>query len=1074
LAVACIGLSEELTQQLESLRIDTKRRSKWRTFRQVLKAFWDEDKILATYKRLESLRDELILRLSIITRRTTDLTALIQQEAFKKIDQQTAEIIQRLIQAPNELFASLDAQTLELASRHDESDALAIRLQQETLTAINHLKTATPAPHTTSHSLVQDNSAEKVRESLIDMLKFRQMTDRESEVAIAHHATFRWILTDQDHSQAAFSPLLPWLISADGAYWISGKAGSGKSTLMKYLGSNQVVFDALRSWANPRHLIVASFYFWRSGTVLQRSQEGLLRGLLYTILSQRPDLARTCFPDDFDRLVDGSRSITSMHPSLDLMTKAFRRLSRSDMGSSKIALLIDSVDEFEGDHTEISAFFRDLASTPSFKIVLSSRAIPACVEAFEGLPSLRLQDLTHRDIQAYVEATIGKHERMDMLLSENRYEASRLIGMILSKASGVFLWVRLVVNSLLDGFRNYDRISDLEARVNEYPTELGALYLHMFRNMEPRYQSHAARLLRIVVRSIEVQKDKALTVLQLSFADDENPSKAFSAPICPMRDEERKARFTAMVGRMRSRCCGLIEVRGSVVEVIHKSVLDFLEESDVWGTILSMTPDFDPNVALMAASLLTIKTGLPVMVNDDDPIRHYLQYCQLREKSTKKAQVRAVHELKNVLDIQRPTFAFNLFEHACLAGLSYYVDHCLQQQSPAAVKHIDIPSVLATIVGVPEQSASSRPTFSLGFPPRHASRSRSTISFPTLQVEHEHISLALITYMAESMAPTMLLRCAWLGIIDHLGSIGYYAHWRSSRNHIEEYNVLLTIIESFLHLKLDVHHTECLWASGQKSSNNKERFGNYVSRILLIWLENLSNLMVDEFDEDPELEARVETLRNEVASHQTAATQREWLEWLEDVSSNSTEELPPRIVVHDARIDPPPKSRVRAIVQLGRTRFLRLKQRADHTYSSSDMSDGPFELDSIPSKSTSNLNVLTPGQLACTPAALLGRTDLVAWHRILRNGGAVELPSSPPMKLDWPTVLRPHMDWLDWIQRYYSYSDHVLPTPSRIIVIPGVHELPVPSAVGMDVFPSPFGRGPEAGAIDFTSLFTGT
>jgi hypothetical protein len=447
LAVECVGLSDELTLHLEKLRLDGKRKSKWRTFRQVLKAFWEEETINAAYKKLENLRNELILRLSVMTKKNTDLATLTQAEGFRNLDQRTEVIIRRLVEAPEEIISSLNAQNVEADRRHDQSDALAIRLQQETISAINRIQPAVlypdplvdpPSPGPPRIPLSIQDTTQK----LIDMLKFRQMFSRQNEVAVAHPDTFRWIFTDeaQNRNKGVFSPLLPWLRNEEGAYWVSGKAGSGKSTLMKFLGSSKDVRHALEHWAHPQRLIVASFYFWRSGTDLQRSQEGLLRWLLYTILSQLPELVRNCFPVQFDELKDGNMDIAEITPTLKLAINAFHCLSHSDLGAFKIFHFIDGIDEFEGDHVEISNFFRGLASTPSFKIILSSRAIPACVDAFKELPSLRLQDFNHKDIQAYVEATIGKHERMDMLLSENKREASKLVDMILLKASGVFLW----------------------------------------------------------------------------------------------------------------------------------------------------------------------------------------------------------------------------------------------------------------------------------------------------------------------------------------------------------------------------------------------------------------------------------------------------------------------------------------------------------------------------------------------------------------------------------------------------------------------------------------------------------
>jgi hypothetical protein len=563
---------------------------------------WAEDKINSLQAKLDNIRSELILRLSKINREQLDLIALTQDDAFKTLDERTAAIALRLAEVPVEIASALSAPLASLRDRHDQSDTLAIQLHHQTLSAIAQLQPVSSytnlQPMAPSPGLLYRQSApasiDKIQRGMIKMLRFRQMATRQDDVATAHPDTFKWILEDPTPSMrnAAFSPLMPWLNYGEGAYWVNGKAGSGKSTLMKFLGASQAVRQVLQEWAHPHELILASFYFWRSGTALQKSQEGLLRWLLYIILSKKLELVQTCFPEEFDKLKSGEVDISEVSPGLEMLSTAFALLSRTHLNNIKIFLFVDGVDEFEGDHTYIATLFRNLAATSSFKILLSSRTTPACVEAFTDLPGLCLQDLTHKDIEAYVYATVMKHERMDFLLSQNKEEAAALTSIIISKADGVFLWVRLVVRSLLDGFRNYDRISDLKERVNESPAELGDLYMHMFQSMESRYQAHGAQLLRIVVRSIEMQEDHPLTVQKLFFADENTLQEALSAPINILDEKEQDARCEAMTGRIRSRCCGLIEVRNSQVNVIHKSVLDFLAEEKVWSLVLSMTHGF--------------------------------------------------------------------------------------------------------------------------------------------------------------------------------------------------------------------------------------------------------------------------------------------------------------------------------------------------------------------------------------------------------------------------------------------------------------------------------------------------
>lgn len=47
-----------------------------------------------------------------------------------------------------------------------------------------------------------------------------------------------------------------------------------------------------------------------------------------------------------------------------------------------------------------------------------------------------------------------------------------LIGKVVTKASGVFLWVALVVASLISGMNYGDRVLDLQKRLDLLPSEL--------------------------------------------------------------------------------------------------------------------------------------------------------------------------------------------------------------------------------------------------------------------------------------------------------------------------------------------------------------------------------------------------------------------------------------------------------------------------------------------------------------------------------------------------------------------------------------------------------------------------
>jgi hypothetical protein len=108
-------------------------------------------------------------------------------------------------------------------------------------------------------------------------LRFPEMELRQSAIPEAHTATYQWLFAEQYH-------FVEWLKSPEKIFWVSGKPGSGKSTLMKFISDHPRIREALQvssSSTRANHLIAASFFFWISGTHMQKSQEGLLQSLLF-------------------------------------------------------------------------------------------------------------------------------------------------------------------------------------------------------------------------------------------------------------------------------------------------------------------------------------------------------------------------------------------------------------------------------------------------------------------------------------------------------------------------------------------------------------------------------------------------------------------------------------------------------------------------------------------------------------------------------------------------------------------------------------------------------------------------
>ncbi|KAK5002388.1 hypothetical protein LTR28_011487, partial [Elasticomyces elasticus] len=333
-------------------------------------------------------------------------------------------------------------------------------------------------------------------------------------------------------------------------------------------------------------------------------------------------------------------------------------------GSLKACIFIDGIDEFDGDHAKLAAFLMELSS-PSIRMVLSSRPILACEEVFADCQNLKLQDLNLPDIKRYVHDKLATQEQMKELVAGQPSEASQLFQEIISKASGVFLWVVLVVTSLLNGLRNFDNISDLRRRLEELPPDLHALYVHMFARMEPWYRRQASQLFQLVACAGRVQPIQPLNVFLLSYADEEeDDNMALNAPVCRISDAKLDKRVRRMDKRLRSRCCGLLEIHqkrpmiDSEVQYLHRSVREFLATDGIWDRLLEFTAssDFWPGKRLMQASLVMLKKSPISPFPRLKRVYEFVSYALETEVSTKRPQAAVLDEMDRVLSSTRPMY----------------------------------------------------------------------------------------------------------------------------------------------------------------------------------------------------------------------------------------------------------------------------------------------------------------------------------------------------------------------------------------------------------------------------------
>ena len=387
-------------------------------------------------------------------------------------------------------------------------------------------------------------------QSILQSLYFGFMHAREFAIPRAHSKTFQWVFDSQDIYFA------DWLKQSSGIYWIAGKPGSGKSTLMKFLARNATTIALLEGWAIPAKLVTASYYFWSPGSEMQKSQKGLLQHLLYQILKNCPDLIPQLCPGQWNA---GGPPILTECWSLDELQEAFRLLSNVDM-ETRFCFFIDGLDEYNGDPFSLIQIIRELALHPNFKICVSSRPWPCFKDAFGLDPRTRLyvQDLTREDIKRYAEDHLPvQHLRRDV---EKRLE---IVQEVVDRAQGVFLWVVLVIRSLREGLSNGDSMTILKERLLQLPTDLEQFFELIINSVNQVYHCRMAHAFRIALAAREPLHPLIYSFVDGEFEDPENAEYALNEPTDFLSSTEIDERREDIERQLSGRYKGLLELSSS-------------------------------------------------------------------------------------------------------------------------------------------------------------------------------------------------------------------------------------------------------------------------------------------------------------------------------------------------------------------------------------------------------------------------------------------------------------------------------------------------------------------------------
>jgi hypothetical protein len=521
--------------------------------------------------------------------------------------------------------------------------------------------------------------------ALRQSLAFKEMNSREETIHKSHEDTFDWVL-DYAHSDAADpepgdetdnASFCRWLHGNDKLFWICGKAGSGKSTLMRKICRDDRLNDHLKQWAPEGTVTRATMFFTTEGTELQTSQEGLLRSLLHQALKE-PAISVQVLTPHLSKTADDTGKFQW---TLAELCTAFDDLLKLASTTQRFFFFVDGLDEYNviattsayppeyylemneeagrkirSGHRTIAKLLLSAANDGYVKICVSSRPSNDIQFVFSQCPTFQLELLTKRDMELFV-----RDQVLDCVRGMSQTTAGdywNCANTIVRNASGVFLWVSIATNILVDGIVNGDKPPQLRAMLDGLPTELGGtkgLYMSILERLDPQQRAEAWSMFNIMLHT----RDK-LTPLFLSFAVAANDRDAIAMRVKFLQASELETRCENINKRLRV-LGNLLETQydslwgKSYVRFMHLTAKEFLLRADVQHMLTSNTAvsTLDTNVALLSTCLTMIRS-IMLSHNLHERLKLVIDavyYAAQAEKTTGLPQTRLLDNFNATMEI---------------------------------------------------------------------------------------------------------------------------------------------------------------------------------------------------------------------------------------------------------------------------------------------------------------------------------------------------------------------------------------------------------------------------------------
>ncbi|EFX01692.1 hypothetical protein CMQ_8158 [Grosmannia clavigera kw1407] len=479
LAHKCSTASGEVQAELRTIAS-----SRAGTVCKLVKTLARRGKLGRLEKKMHQHQQALLSRLLADVWNRQEAAAVQLQNGFTSLNADIKDFIQKFEQGQISTGQLLDAGNVGmLASLTANVDTVRQLIDSGKAEIQGHI---TAAAQTIQVARADEERLNKLRNSL----RYGDINSRRTQIEKSQADTFSWVF--EPDKSGKYHPFRDWLLSEKGLFWVNGKPGSGKSCFMKFLAQDNRTAELL-----PGHAIY-SYFIWNSGSLMQRNRRGMFCSLLHQMLASNTYAAQ---------ILQASPRLSYKQESSDWELDELEMTLQSTLKlhTQPVCLFIDGLDELDrqDDNFDLQRLVRDtFTSVPGLKMCVSSRPEPLWTSLLHGVPSIRLQDLTRKDHKIVARELLIRYHQ-DPLKDESETTIQGLVDLLVEKAEGVFLWLRLALKSLQRGLTGSDSFHELQKRIDALPSELTSLYTSMWSRLgddEATWRREAALYFHLVLQ----------------------------------------------------------------------------------------------------------------------------------------------------------------------------------------------------------------------------------------------------------------------------------------------------------------------------------------------------------------------------------------------------------------------------------------------------------------------------------------------------------------------------------------------------------------------------------------------